>query len=214
MTGRNQRGFTLTELMIAMAFVAFLLIFVVTAIVQTMRIYNKGVAIRHINQSGRQLSEELTRSLRYANAADFAANAYHPTEQRLCANGVSYVWNLEATAGLDEKNRYSGADVSNPPIRLVRVDDKAGLLCSNPTSPVTKSQARDLLDARLTLQRFDVSIREAGRIAVVSFVVSTQGDNRPLGPGRLTPSGFECPAGGDGAFCAFGDFQSTVYIRN
>ncbi|MBC7746824.1 prepilin-type N-terminal cleavage/methylation domain-containing protein [Pedobacter sp.] len=213
MTGRHDsKGFTLIELMFAMAFVSFLMIFIVTSIVQTMRIYNKGLAIRDINQSGRQLSEEMTRTLRYANAQQFAAGGDRTANQRICANGVSYVWNIETVAGLSTTNKYSGADASIP-IRFIRVDDRSGSLCAVPTSAVTKSQSRDLLGAQLALQRLTLSTSEAGRVVTIKALISTQGNNRPSNS-ATSPSGFECPTGGDGAFCAFGDFPTTVYIRN
>lgn len=221
---RHEAGFTLTELMFAMAFVAFILIFIVTSIVQTMRIYNKGLAIREINQVGRQIGEEMSRTLRYANATQFATTGYpvntapNPDEpyQRLCVNGVSYIWNVEGAAGLVIKNRYAAPDASTP-IRFIRVEDRTGSLCANPTSDIPKTAAtnvRELLTPQLTLQRLSVTPRENGKIAVINLVVSTAGANRPDGPGRPTPTGFECKTSGEGAFCAFGDFQTTVYIRN
>ena len=211
---RNKGGFTLIELMFAMAFVAFLMIFIVTSIVQIMRIYNKGLAIRDINQSGRQLVEDMTRSLRYANALQFSANGYQAASQRICTNGVTYAWNIENAAGINEINKYSGIDASNPVIRFIRVDDKGGLLCNIPAPAIPKVQSRDLLSPQLAIQQLSLSSTEAGHIVTVDSVIATQGLNRPLGPGRPTVSGFECPVGSDGAFCAFGNFQTTVYIRN
>lgn len=56
MTGKkHNEGFTLIELMLAMAFISFLLLFMVAAILQVTRLYVKGSAIRQINQTGRQL---------------------------------------------------------------------------------------------------------------------------------------------------------------
>lgn len=210
---RNKDGFTLIELMFAMAFVAFMMIFIVTAIVQTMRIYNKGLAIRDINQSGRQLTEDMTRTLRYANALQLSSNGYQAAGQRICANGVTYVWNIENAAGLVQTNKYAAPDTATP-IRFIRVDDKGGLLCSSPASSVPKAQSVDLLNSQLALQSMSFKSSEAGRVVTISALIATQGANRPLGPGRPTVSGFECPVGSDGAFCAFGQFITTVYIRN
>ena len=207
----SKDGFTLIELMFAMVFVAFIMIFIVTSIIQTMRIYNKGLAIRDINQSGRQLSEDMTRTLRYASATQVSLNGYNAAAQRICANGVSYVWNLEGAAGLNQINNYSDGDATTP-IRFIRVDDRSGTLCSNPTLAVPKANSRDLLSSQLTVERLKFDSSEAGRIVTIDALISTDGENIPK-PG-VTPSGFECPDGSEGAFCAFGEFQTTVYIRN
>lgn len=211
---QQQRGFTLTELMLSMGFVAFLLIFVVTATIQTMRIYNKGVAIRHINQSGRQLGEELTRTLRYANATDFANGGIRTDLQRVCANGVSYVWNIENNTGLDEKNKYAAPNVSNPPIRFVRVEDGTAALCGSATAPIDKAKSRDLISQELTVQKLTVTPAASDpRIVTIVAVISTSGNNRPA-VDLASSSGFKCAPGGNGAFCAFGEFRTTIYIRN
>ena len=210
----KNKGFTLIELMFAMAFVAFLMIFIVSSVVQIMRIYNKGLAIRDINQSGRQLNEDMTRSLRYANSLQFSANGetIASTNQRICANGVTYAWNLDSVGGLVMKNKYAAPDAATP-CSFIRVDDRNGLLCEQPTFAIPKTNARDLLSPQLTVQRLTLTVKENGRIVDINALFSTQGLNRPV-ISTTTPSGFECPTGGDGAFCAFGEFQTTVYVRN
>jgi hypothetical protein len=47
-------------------------------------------------------------------------------------------------------------------------------------------------------------------------VFSTGGANAPtyIGPPTATSTGYECPGGGLGAFCALADFDATVYLRN
>jgi hypothetical protein len=51
------------------------------------------------------------------------------------------------------------------------------------------------------------------RLASISFVFSTGGYNAPIAS-ATTQTGFACKIGGDGAFCAFADFDVTVYVRN
>lgn len=212
-TGKTkQQGFTLTELMFAMAFVAFIMLFIVGSVIQIMRTYNKGISIRQIDQSGRQLSEELTRTLRYANAVQFASvNTNAMSTQRICANGVTYVWNLQADTS---KNTYqTPIPTGTPPIRFIRVDDKTGSLCTSPTSKPLRSMSKDLLSDQLAVSGLTMQSEAGGKVIVIQTTISTGGNNLPLS-GRPTPTGFECPQGVDGSFCAFGQFSTTVYIRN
>lgn len=60
---KKQSGFTMVELMLAMAFVAVLLILIAVSIIYISRIYNKGITIRELNQVGRTVSDDLLRSV-------------------------------------------------------------------------------------------------------------------------------------------------------
>lgn len=62
----KRRGFTLVELSISIAFVATLLITVALIINQIMSIYQKGLALRAVNSTGRELIDEFTRGIAMA----------------------------------------------------------------------------------------------------------------------------------------------------
>lgn len=213
----KQRGFTLTELMISLAFISFLLLFLMTAVVQMTRSYNKGLSIRQINQSGRQFTEDFQRTARYTKMSDIK---WDPTNMRLCVNGITYAWNLGdptsvPTASL--KNRYSSA---GPVIAMVRTKDPGGTYCFNNTADIIPNNPNTIaiLPTTLNVQRVDftpapVTLQKMVKLTVV---LSTGGSNAPkyIGVPTSTSTGYECPAGGEGAFCALADFDATVYVRN
>src|SRR5688572_27160282 len=124
-----QHGFTLVELMIALAFTAFILIFATTAVIQVMQTYNKGVAIKQINQAGRTTLEEMVRYLRTADpgVVDVGVAA---SQHRACFGGVSYVWNLYNTPDASA-NRYDDGG----PLTFARVNDASRAMCT-PTGAV------------------------------------------------------------------------------
>ena len=213
----KQRGFTLTELMLSLAFISFLLLFLLTGIVQLTRTYNKGVSIRQINQSGRQFTEDFQRTARYARVSDVK---WDPANQRLCINGVTYAWNTgdpTAVPVTSLKNRYSTA---GPVITMVRTKDPGGAYCFNGTANIIPRDARttEVLPTTLNVQRVEFlpPALPDPSIVKLSIVFSTGGGNAPtsIGPATLTSTGFECPGGGAGAFCALADFDATVYMRN
>lgn len=220
MKDTKAQGFTLTELMFAMGFVSFLLIFSVVVIIHVTQLYNKGLAVRQITQSGRQLSEDMSRTLRYASAKQIVN--YNAVSQRLCANGVSYVWNIgDAVTAASQLNKYAPPN-DNEFIKLIRVRDPSGNLCNG--GVIVKADARDMVTDDLSVQCFDVSVRESGRIVSAKAVISTGRSNKPndviVSSTSVTcqrgggPVGIECPLGNEGAFCAFGQFQVTSYVRN
>lgn len=209
----KQHGFTITELMFAMMFVSFLLIFGVTVIVQSMQIYNKGLSVRLMTQSGRQVTEDVTRSLRYAGNV-----TVNDATQRMCTGRISYAWNI----GEGTTNKYTSGNTT--PIRFVQVTDPGGLLCSG-TSDIVAANAKEIISANLIVQCFTPSLVESnisGQVRNINFVISTSGDNAPRTTGTLSSSSItcdgttpiECPPGAEGAFCALNEFNTSVYVRS
>ena len=65
---RANSGFTLVELMLAMAFVSVLLLSVAMVAVQAGKIYNRGTVMKTVNQSGRTISDVIRRDFLQSSA--------------------------------------------------------------------------------------------------------------------------------------------------
>ena len=78
---RAAPGFTIVEMLLALSGVAFLLLFVVFAIMHVTGLYTKGIALRQINQTGREVTDELARE--YV----MAAQLWRQMQNRLCVGG-------------------------------------------------------------------------------------------------------------------------------
>ena len=145
MTRRYRRyGFTLVELMLAMAFVSVLLLAIATIAIQAGKLYNRGLTLKSINQSGREISDSLRRDFLQANAGKISGNANSAVVMvqaggadrsgRLCLGDYSYVWNVpkvvsgEVKAGAGIITEVSGPH-SGRPINFARVIDPDGMLC-------------------------------------------------------------------------------------
>lgn len=211
----KQKGFTLTELMLAMAFISFMLVFLMTAVIHLMRTYNKGVAMRQINQSGRQFAEDFARTAKYASLGDIKTDL---ARNRICLNGITYAWNLNdptATTPVPAlANGYTSPNTAEK-FSMVRVADSGGVLCSTVgVNVINKSNAKEMLPVGLNVKKVSYSSSTVDpRLISLSFIFSTGGYNAP-DVSATTPTGFACKSGGDGAFCAFADFDVTVYVRN
>ena len=199
MTSKKQSGFTLIELLLAMAFIAFLLLFSVGAIWQIMRLYAKGVAIGQINQSGRQVVESMSRSMRFASPVTSSNN-------RLCADGMTYVWNVE---GQTKENKF--LPLTGPQdLRLVTLSDPAANYCKDlSTEPIPRDKAKDIIPAGVGV--YGLSVKRLGSSSSfwdISLLIGTAGqDNSPKT--NSTSGKLECAP--DNQFCAFGDFETSVY---
>lgn len=73
----SKQGFTIVELMIAMTFVATLLIAIAIVTINIVTIYQRGLTLKAVNNVGRSLIEELTTSINSAPAVDTTSLCYH-----------------------------------------------------------------------------------------------------------------------------------------
>lgn len=201
----NSRGFTLIELMLAMAFIAFVLLFVVTTLIQVMRTYNKGLVIKEINQTARTITEDMARILRTTSGSSAVTSAI--PSGRLCFGGTSYVWNIAGA----EDNRFTDGEA----VTFARVVDPGSALCSNASGsypPVNNANATPLITDRVWVQDVELTINPFD-IADIQIKLSTA-DN-PSSPALINDPvrGAVCKGGGDGEFCATAEFSTSVQLK-
>lgn len=196
---KSSQGFTLIELMLAMGGVAFLLLFVVFAIVHMTNLYSKGSAIRQINQIGRQMSDEISRELRYG-----AKPKVLKDNNRICAGNKSYIWNKKGTTTSTPNANKTAANVV---IGFVRIDDAS--YCDPPLKAVPAT-AKELLGNVATL--VDMTVDEPATMSGVYEFKMILGTALEQPVYNLASAQYECPVNG-GQFCALGEFDATVYAR-
>lgn len=56
---KQEQGFTLVELSLSMAFIAMLLLGIALLTIQISAIYNKGLTMRSVNESGRLIAKDM-----------------------------------------------------------------------------------------------------------------------------------------------------------
>ncbi|MGH7196153.1 MAG: PilW family protein [Candidatus Saccharimonadales bacterium] len=201
----QQTGFTLVELLLALAFVAFVLIFAITATIQVMRTYNKGLAVKEINQTARATVEDMVRIGRSTSPS--VLNTSTINDGRVCFGGVSYVWNFT--------DRATNVYADDGRVVFARVNDAGGTMCNNQSGSypkVDRDDATELLTGRVWVHDVDVSL-SAGNLIDISLQLSTADD--PGSP-ALEPDpiqGVVCKADTSGQFCAVARFSTTVAIR-
>lgn len=181
---RNDNGFTLVELMTAMAFVAFLLLAIAGVVIQMSNIYNKGVIMASVNQAGRAVVSDMKRTVGEGQVFD-PATAYYSqngpsisdpavTRQqggRFCTGAYTYVWNIGTEVKtdsndniLDQANKYDDLITPYTPLRFVRLRDVGGQYCAKNASGalvnthIKKSDATEMFaDSSLMVQCFHIN---------------------------------------------------------
>lgn len=168
------KGFTLIELLLAMGFVASLLIAITMTVIQLGNIYNRGITMKEVDQSGRSLSRELLRSISQSNTFSVVDGAGHYVIQtyggRLCIGQYSFIWNygktLNAATPGSNINKY---DTSHTPsteqIRFIKVIDSNGYYCR----PNATSEYPNIADSSMPTELLSSGNR---KLAVHSFSIS------------------------------------------
>lgn len=237
---KKQQGFTIIELMLAMSFIAVLLIAIAMTIVQIGSIYNKGLTLKEVNQTGRDLTDDIRRTVAIGGQVDLA-NDYREVVQgtqviggRLCLGSSSYVWNY--AAAIESNNtrliKYP-TGTEEGPIRLVKVPDGAKAYCSVNGEgqldvpnllPVDVAESRELLrsgDRTLSLHAFKITTSDSAsdastgqRLYRVTFTLGTERTDLL----NLTAKPITCKTpseiGSDLNYCTVQEFSIVVRAGN
>ncbi len=222
------RGFTLVELLLAMSFLAILLVAIATLTIQVVNIYTRGVTLTAVDQAGQTLAGELQTTLNQSAGNDVQMQSVggdesHPNGGRLCTGSVSYAWNYGPTiTGNDISYATPNTINGSKDVRFVRFPDASGNACvldktTNDYPPIP-STATELLvskDRDLALRAFDLSKNSLGSqvIYTVSMTIATNNGDDFITTGSDT--GLCAPShgangSGDDSFCAVNTFNFTA----
>jgi type II secretory pathway pseudopilin PulG len=157
---RTKKGFTIIELMLAMSFLAVLLITIAILTIRIVSIYQKGLTIRAISSTGRQLIDDFTRSVATAQIVDTANRESYFIEKTdnididndgnsepgvqlfgaFCTGSFSYLWNTGYAINSDEESlqatyTYSigAASTTVTDFRILKISDSERDICSKYT---------------------------------------------------------------------------------
>lgn len=183
----HKNGFTLIELMLAMSFVAGLLVAIALTVIQISNIYNRGITLKEINQAGRSLSSDVQRSITSTSSftiENVAGSKYIDRSWggRLCLGQYSYVWNYGKALFENNPNinTYNGSAAK---INFVKVADPNGTYCADTAKRVDETKSTELLnvgDRTLAIHAFDIVSEPSAtdtatqqRLYTLDFVIGT-----------------------------------------
>ncbi len=220
-----QRGFTLIELMLAMSGVAFLLLAIAMTTMQISNTYSKGMTIKSVNQTGRDLSDMLQRDIKASKPFNLASTSSYlntPYGGRLCLGKYSYAWNYGTTlAASGTVNKIIFDD--STPVRMARVLDIGGQICANAAAnqSIARTDATELLTGsdKLDLALHTFTITSSATDAIIgqalysaSFALGTS-DQQAI---KTSDASCKPPSDNDSnwAFCAVNVFDFTTRAGN
>jgi len=222
----REYGFTIVELMLAMSFVAALLLAIAMIVIQIANIYNRGITYIDVNQAGSSIASELQRSIAGTTPFPVTDSGSFYVSQifggRLCTGKYSYIWNYGSVLQplSSPRNVYSGGSTL-PDIRFVKVLDTDKKYCP-PTSTVEidPTNAVELLDVgqhNLAIHSFSITSSAADTATGQQMynIVFTLGTN-DLAALTSDKNGCKPPSesGSDPAYCAVNQFNIIVRAGN
>jgi prepilin-type N-terminal cleavage/methylation domain-containing protein len=227
----KQNGFTLIELMLAMTFIAVLLVAIAMTTIQISNIYSKGITLREVNQAGRAITDDLQRGIASSTPFDVTPREdtspatvgsryiVRPDGGRLCLGNYSYIWNYgkALVGGGGIFNKY---DDDNSPVRFAKVADARGALCSTATTNIDRSKATEMLtsgDRDLVMHAFTIAQTSSDpttgqAIYAISMLIGTNDRN------QLTANDASCKPPsegvGDETYCSVNQFDIIARAGN
>lgn len=183
----NEKGFTLIELMLAMTFFSFILLFVTTGFIIVNRAYNKGLTVKLVQDEGRGLIEELTREIR--TAGDSGVNV--GTSDCISVNGTMYYLNKPIN--------------TDPPYRLYKL--QTGITCD--TYDPVQTDGEDVLEERVGVQYIEASDISGTGVYSIKIVLSTMEEDLIVTTGQDA----ECTTGSGSQYCDIVTMTTVVSTR-
>lgn len=209
----KQSGFTIIELSISMAMLSVLMLIVIFSILNIIGVYNKGITLKRVNQSGRTIAAEVQSDLRSAVPSNIGirgtdlAGTFVPTA--LCTGKNSYIWNVWGENGANTDIKF---DSTNELVTMVKTNDPGGEYCKVPFPLPEKSTSKVLLGDELAVRMpVEVAVGGNGKIIQFKFTISTPDDNSEIiydDTGRGS-----CGGGKESEFCALNTFVVTSYAK-
>jgi len=226
----KSHGFTLIELMLAMTFLSFILVFMALTLTQMIRTYDKGLTVKQINQAGRTVIEDIARSMRGQQSGQIVVSTV--TDGRLCVGDIMYVWNpvykgTQTSPAPNQTPDQYQFNTPTTPMTMARLKlANATNNCAFPAAPNVQSQDNySLLSDRARVLWAGATPSADGRLVELTLVLGTYDiteqtniKNNTLTSVFNTPTftGGQptCKSGSDGNYCAFSEFSTIVYLPN
>ncbi len=229
---RHSQGFTLIELMLSMAFISVLLVSIAMLTISISQLYNRGMTLREVNQSGSAISTDIQRTIMSSSTRAINKDknlVIAPGGGRVCFGNYSYAWNNASTIYGESgdgsvKEAYSmfnhydtTSSRSGEVIKLVKVQGDSicqyGPSGEPEDSPIPVGAVELLGDSKSTLAIHEMGFsgideETTAGLFTVYFKLGTDSS-------AIDSAGCKLPgdSGANADFCAINEFKFTVQSR-
>jgi prepilin-type N-terminal cleavage/methylation domain-containing protein len=211
----TERGFTLIELLLAMAFFTSILMVSTVVLVQVFNVYNKGISVKQMNSVGRMLTDDIIRASN--SAAGSVAVGRDSSLKARCLNvgGKIYIWSyasdFDAPTLPSEAYKYDASTLVN----FARYDDPAQTTCPSAAASINPNNVSEILGSTARVYAAELTtLGGSDDVLALKLTIGTYaGKNAPNNP-VIVGGVASCTADQVGTFCAFGNYQTIIYLPN
>lgn len=219
---KKSDGFTMIEMMLAMAFVAFLMVAIALTTIFVSQTYQRGITLGQVNEAGRTIMTDMQQSIGQARVGQLSKwpTAFNSRVDvgAVCLGGVSYVWNSGKKLAASGAVTYDGGDRNGQPVRLAKVNDPNRAVCTEGVTSIDTDQSVELLggaDRNLAIQLLDVRQLQATSnqsLYGVEFIIGTNDRAALANNGTIADVGCRPPseASSNLNYCAVNRFSFLV----
>jgi type II secretory pathway pseudopilin PulG len=122
----REEGFTIVELMLAMALLAFIVVFTLTVLMQLVTTYNRGLTLTQINQATRELDNDIAKGFQFLSPQAVTVSIFDKDGKVIQGSTASELSSSDATGN-------DGANANNVQTAGAAV---AGAICVDNNSTV------------------------------------------------------------------------------
>ena len=193
----DRRGFTIIELLIAMATFSFILLLTTIVLINIGGLYSKGVNQTKIDDATRYIADEISNKLRYSSVSSLQEA---PDSDRLPETGAYCVGGY----------KYSYSSRSDPsPNFLRKIPLPTGTACKYEDSD--QSSGISLLPANTKLTYFNVELATSGSTNYFKIKTSLLYGN--FNNANLSDYSTTCKTGSEYTYCAVSRLETVVTAR-
>lgn len=202
-TNKMQKGFTLVELTLVMAFMSILLLAILYLTLHAGKLYTKGLTNKTMNQISRDVADTMKRDFLASDATLMKTPGEIGTGDqksgRVCTGTISYIWNtaplLTSTAPkvMADGQAVTFRRVVDPTASLCTPDAATGLYpmtipATLKSTELLSSNGRDFAIYTMTIAKIAASSTGMGLFSVKMVLGTNEKDTTQ----KDTVSGFQC----------------------
>jgi len=185
---KTSRGFTIIELLIAMAGFSFVLLLVTIVMINISSIYSKGIYQSRIDDASRYITDDIARQIKFNNVSSIRSNS-----GAYCIGNVKYVYALNTAPSSSAKALYKSYM-------------SAGEACNS-----TQSSGDELIPVNSSLSSFSI-VKDASNNSYTVKISLYYGNSSNL---NTTPTSYtsKCDPSKSYQYCAVTSLTTVVTTR-
>lgn len=209
----RESGFTITELSLAMTMLTVLMMIILLSILNIISVYNKGITLKRVNQSGATISHALQSSLRTSSLGNVRAvtqqlGATTTVHTRMCTGVYSFIWSVYGDGDNAIETFSNGNEIT-----FIKIRDSGAQQCASSPPQLDQDDPNVSIllgDGLVVRPPTNVTISNDQKLIQAEYTISTpEGEDIIYdGTGRAS-----CQGGSDDDFCALNTFVVTSYAK-